>query len=112
MLTTETIVRRRAKRLPDCKATAERCMYTARRLTVVWARSAVVQPLLGRASCAGPWSSSELRLGLLPSHGLEGEFADLAQMSTLTPVQHALTALQEVQKPQPYNAYLQQVWPF
>jgi hypothetical protein len=24
---------------------------------VVWARSAVVQPLLGRASCAGPWSS-------------------------------------------------------
>lgn len=50
--------------------------------------------------------------GLLPSHGLEGEFADLAQMSTLTTVQHALTALQEVQKPQPYNAYLQQVWPF
>ena len=48
----------------------------------------------------------------LPSRGLEGDFADLAQMSTLTTVQHALTALQEVKKPQPYSAYLQQVWPF
>ena len=48
----------------------------------------------------------------LPTRGLEGEFVDLAHMSTLSTVQHALTALQEVQKQQPYSTYIQQVWPF
>jgi hypothetical protein len=48
----------------------------------------------------------------LPPHGLERDFADLAELSTLTTVQHALTALQELKQVVSYGQYRAGVWAF
>ena len=53
-----------------------------------------------------------LGIGPLPRHGLESEFGDLAEMSTLHTISHALTALQEVRACSSSHAYQQQIWPF